>query len=200
MLEEAAYVNESFFYETVAPLLMVRNTCLLGISTLTSEINFYTRLIKMRDNATGKPIFVTKQIQLSCEKCKEEGKAHECHHMMHLVPSWQNSERHLRLKRIMEDRPDLIMSELAGLSFDALQQAFRGKDIARMYEIEPPEAMMNETIHIMIDPAAGGPQSDYCVLSFTRNRGLLTVGDHLKQPCIRVAARPSPESMTQTRA
>lgn len=38
ILEEAAYVDPGFFYETVAPLTIVGNTSLLAISTLTSEI------------------------------------------------------------------------------------------------------------------------------------------------------------------
>ena len=38
ILEEAAYVDPSFFYETVAPLTIVGNTSLLAISTLTSEV------------------------------------------------------------------------------------------------------------------------------------------------------------------
>ena len=46
MLEEAAYFDPSFFYETVALLMLIRRTSLLAISTLTSEINFYSRLIK----------------------------------------------------------------------------------------------------------------------------------------------------------
>lgn len=54
ILEEAAYVDPSFFYETVAPLTIVGSTSLLAISTLTSEINFYTRLIRMKDKQTGK--------------------------------------------------------------------------------------------------------------------------------------------------
>lgn len=90
ILEEAAYVDPGFFYETVAPLMIVGNTTLLAISTLTSEvlsfcvrsvtsvltvapvqINFYTRLIKMRDQSTGLPMFVTMCIELACAKCKE---------------------------------------------------------------------------------------------------------------------------------
>jgi hypothetical protein len=31
----------------------------------------------------------------------------------------------MRLKKVMEDRPDLIASELSGLAFDSLQQCFR---------------------------------------------------------------------------
>lgn len=33
--------------------------------------------------------------------------------MLHLVPQWQSSARHERLKEVMADRPDLIQSELA---------------------------------------------------------------------------------------
>ena len=102
ILEEAAYCDEGFFYETVAPILSVGNASLVAISTLTSEINFYTRLIKMVDPATDRPLFTTRCIELCCEKCKEDGKAHECVHMLHLVPAWQSQERHRKLKIMMQ--------------------------------------------------------------------------------------------------
>ena len=102
ILEEAAYCDEGFFYETVAPILSVGSASLVAISTLTSEINFYTRLIKMRDPATGRPLFVTRSIELCCEQCKEDGKSHECVHMLHLVPSWQSQERHRKLHVMMQ--------------------------------------------------------------------------------------------------
>lgn len=168
-------MDPTFFYETVAPLTIVKETSLLAISTLTSEINFYTRLMKQRDPATGLPMFVTKSIKLACDKCIDEGKSHECVHMMHLVPRWQASEKHLRLKTIMQDRPDLIQSELSGLAFDSLQQVFRVKDIEAMFDQEAPSTQMNEVLYVFVDPAAGGPQSDYCVLSITRWKGLVTV-------------------------
>ena len=57
ILEEAAYCDEGFFYETVAPILSIGSASLVAISTLTSEINFYTRLIKMKDPATDRPLF-----------------------------------------------------------------------------------------------------------------------------------------------
>ena len=86
VLEEAAYVDPGFFYvsffflrfqrrasfnitkkqETVAPLLLIGNTSLIAISTLTSEINFYTRLLRMRDKTTGLPLFTSISVQLAC--------------------------------------------------------------------------------------------------------------------------------------
>lgn len=175
ILEEAAYCDPEFFYETMAPILLIERTSLLAISTLTSEINFYTRLIKMRDTTTGEPIFHTMQIQLACDKCKEDGKAESCVHLLHLAPRWQSTERHRRLKTIMQDRPDLIQSELAGLAFDSLQQAFAASDIDKMFCSSSPLPVFQQEIYIIVDPAAGGPTSDYCILALTRERGIVTV-------------------------
>lgn len=113
MLEEAAYVDPDFFYETVAPLMSVELTTFIAISTLTSDINFYSRLIQMRDDITGAPIFSCISVQLACADCIAEGKAHSCKHLLHLVPRWQSSSKHERLRKVMEDRPDLIKSELS---------------------------------------------------------------------------------------
>lgn len=114
-------------------------------------------------------------VQLACDKCKEEGKAVDCVHMLHLVPRWQSGERHTRLKVIMQDRPDLIISELSGLAFDSLQQAFRPCDLDIMFNQEAPPPRNTEAIYIAIDPAAGGPQSDYAMVSMTRYKGMITV-------------------------
>lgn len=175
ILEEAAYVDPGFFYETVAPLLIVGMTTLIGISTLTSEINFYTRLFKLRDDVTGAPIFLSLCVELACQHCKDIGKAPECKHLLHLVPRWQSSSRHERLKTIMSDRPDLIQSELSGLAFDALQQCFRSDDIEAMMTMQSPPIMWKTQVYIIIDPAAGGPQSDFAILSMVREKGLITV-------------------------
>lgn len=75
----------------------------------------------------------------------------------------------------MQDRPDLIQSELSGLAFDSLQCVFRPADIEVMYNQEPPEPVLNADIYLFVDPAAGGPQSDYAILSFQRQKGLVTV-------------------------
>jgi len=78
----------------------------------------------------------------------------------------------------MQDRPDLIQSELSGLAFDSLQCVFRPADIEAMFSQEPPEIDLNTDIYLFIDPAAGGPQSDYAILSFQRFKGLITVHYH----------------------
>lgn len=175
ILEEAAYVDPGFFYETVAPLLLVGRASLLAISTLTSEFNFYTRLFKMYDKATLRPIFHSLQIELACAACQADGKTAECKHMLHLMPQWQSSERMIRLQTIMSDRPDLIESELSGIAANTLQSCFRGRDITTMFEQDPLPLHYAENLILMIDPAAGGPQSDYAMVSMVRRKGMVQV-------------------------
>ena len=175
VLEEAAQVVPEFFYETVAPLLIVGTTTLLAISTLTSEVNFYTRLMKMRDRTSGAPLFTLLKIELACGACKAEGKTADCVHMLHLVPRWQSADRHVKRKTVMQDRPDLIESELSGLAFDSLQQVFKASLLDAMFDRVPSVPPLNKAIHVVIDPAAGGPSSDYAILSITRVQGIVTV-------------------------
>lgn len=85
------------------------------------------------------------------------------------------SRRHERLKAVMSDRPDLIQSELAGLAFDALQQCFRPADIDAIMASEPPPFVWAQKLYMVIDPAAGGPQSDFALVTFYRHKGLIVV-------------------------
>jgi hypothetical protein len=75
----------------------------------------------------------------------------------------------------MQDRPDLIESELSGLAFDSLQQAFKAEHIDTMFRQPCPPTILNDDVHVFIDPAAGGPYSDYAIVSVTRQKGLITV-------------------------
>lgn len=97
----------------------------------------------------------------------------------------------------MQDRPDLIQSELAGLAFDSLQQVFRKSDIEIAFALEPLPITLNSTVWVIIDPAAGGPQSDYAVVSITRNRGTVTVRAHLHNLMqLRTALHTSSQTLT----
>ena len=119
--------------------------------------------------------------------------------MLHLMPQWQSSTRHERLKEVMADRPDLIQSELAvgppfclvsslwpalmalqGMAFDALQQCFRGQDIEAFMAMQPPPLEWKQTVFLIVDPAAGGPRSDFAIISMVRYKGLATVGHDAK--------------------
>lgn len=92
----------------------------------------------------------------------------------------------------MQDRPDLLLSEMQGCSFDALQQVFPKQLVKVMFELEPLPEEVNTTIFVVVDPAAGGPQSDYAVVSMIRTRGNVTVSYVMR-------ARRAPRTHQQTR-
>jgi hypothetical protein len=164
--------------------LLIGRTSLLAISTLTGSYNFYTRLFKQIDPDTNKPVFFAIQVQLACQECTDLGAPEKCVHLLHLVPEWQSSTKHKRLKTIMQDRPDLIQSELAGLAFDAQQSIFRPVDIETMFTQSCYETTVSEDLYIVIDPAAGGPSSDYAFVTFTRKCGMVrVVGMELLSGC-----------------
>lgn len=88
---------------------------------------------------------------------------------------WQSGTRHARLREVMQDRPDLIQSELAGLSFDATQELFSATHLDIMFNMIGQLPPINCDIFVFVDPAAGGPSSDYAVLSVTRHQGVVMV-------------------------
>jgi hypothetical protein len=56
------------------------------------------------------------------------------------------------------------------------QQTCRKADVERMlYELRAPVPVIYEDVFIFVDPAAGGPGSDYGIMSVTRSRGIMVV-------------------------
>jgi hypothetical protein len=58
-------------------------------------------------------------------------------------------------RKKLQDRPDLVVSELSGLAFDSLRTAFRPADLDIMFSQTPPEPRNSEALYMAIDPAAG---------------------------------------------
>ena len=44
-----------------------------------------------------------------------------------------------------------------------------------IFQLQAPVPVIYEDVFTFIDPAAGGPGSDYGIMSVTRNRGVLVV-------------------------
>lgn len=169
-----AYADEHECWDLT--LCASRNASFIAISTLTNDMNFYTKLISKVDPVTNQPLFKSVQIQLACQKCIDAERGHECTHNMHLIPAWHTEDKHDRLKTIMSDRPDLINSEMSGVAFSSVDQAFRQCDLKRMFSNCPPiELPMNPQLMVCIDPCAGGQFSDFALVSLVYENGIFQV-------------------------
>jgi hypothetical protein len=49
-----------------------------------------------------------------------------------------------------------------------------------LYQLQAPAPVIYEDLFIFIDPAAGGPSSDYGIMTVVRNRGILVVGQQTR--------------------
>ena len=148
----------------------------LQISTLTTDMNFYSKLISKVDPLTNTKMFKAIQIQLACQSCINAEKAHLCTHMAHLIPRWQDGDKHRRLKTIMSDRPDLINSELGGVAIGNQDQCFRAVDLKRAFdEAVPMEIKMTTPFFVTIDPCAGGEHSDFALVTTVISHGVFQV-------------------------
>jgi len=93
--------------------------------------------------------------------------------MQHLIPRWQDADKHRRLKIIMSDRPDLINSEMGGVAFNSIDQCFKQSLLKQMFnETIPLNIAFNTSFYVTVDPAAGGEHSDFAMVSFSYCHGI----------------------------
>jgi hypothetical protein len=71
------------FYQVVVPLLGVKNTALLAISTPEGPFNYYTLLMEQKDQY-GQDLFFIIRLGLICKACERSGAA--CTHRLHMNP------------------------------------------------------------------------------------------------------------------
>jgi len=111
-------------------------------------------------------------------------------HMQHLIPRWQDADKHRRLKIIMSDRPDLINSEMGGVAFNSVDQCFKQALLKQMFsDIIPVRIEFNTRFFVTIDPAAGGEHSDFAMVSFTCSYGIYKVASVMLLACVYLCRR-----------
>jgi len=163
ILEEASRLDPEVFSEVIVPLLGVRDTTLIGISTPLDSSNFYSQLIESK-KANGELIFKTLTIKTVCSTCQSLGET-ECLHAASL-PSWKTGARAELVKSLMQNDHDMFLRENAGVITTADHSALDGPGVARfskrVYETYKPDL---DTIYTVIDPNGGGA-SQYAIVSF----------------------------------
>ena len=170
ILEEAARLDPKVFQETIAPLLGVAYTALLGISTPMEEDNQYSQMMNMKDG-DGSNLFRTLEITLVCDACKQKGDKTamvSCPHMSHEVPPWkQDSERQNLVKALMSTDPALLLRETAGLTTSSANVAFSTNAVdcfeRRVRGSHADDSAVSE-IYIAVDPSGGG-NSETAIMS-----------------------------------
>ena len=164
ILEEAAYCDVQMINEVVLPLLSVRSSVLLCISTLLETSNHYSRMFTLK-TPNGKPLFETMQISLVCAECLRTPNPERCNHRVADMPRWLSSQKMETIRALMADDPAMLLRESMGVSAETTTRAFNETHIAQ-FIARPRTAPARRLSHIYVsvDPAGGG-SSNFAISS-----------------------------------
>lgn len=192
-------MDPQVFYEVVVPLLGLRDTAMIAISTILDPSNFYTKLIDMKDGE-GQGLFDVQKFELVCAACKATDTPWKCTHMTETMPPWLSEDKHNKIKRFLP--PELVGRETMGITMSDSTRAFEGKLVQAFDAMEPvqlpgnysddvrsrlkgnePHTRLNASecasycIYTAVDPNGGGV-SEYAVASI-----LFAGGNHVVRAC-----------------
>ena len=177
ILEEMAQIDPKVLFEVVVPLHQLDRTCLIGISTITDEYNFFSQYLKMKDK-NGEPLFGVTYLQLACKVCIAADKAASCNHNKFMIPAWNSSRKRKAINCIMASQKEMLEREIGGIANALHGKAFNEKLLASfktlpLYELDHQRDYSQ--LFIGIDPNACGKNSDFAITSVLRIEGKFIV-------------------------
>ena len=125
-LEEASRLDQAVFQEVIVPLLGVKDTCVLGISTPLDDTNFYSQMTEMKQEDGKTPLFNVITISLICEECagKDLQGQITCPHKQNEIPPWKTQRRQDLVKKLLESNPEMYKREQLGVITGSANCAF----------------------------------------------------------------------------
>lgn len=179
ILEEAAFMDQKIFYEVVAPLMGNANVAVLGISTPNNMMgNYYNHLLNLK-RPSGEPLFKIINLEMACQKCKEEGKAHECQHKeaTSLDIPWLESDRDEMLQEIYKNNPEQFAQEKRGVQEMCKNFVINREWLEALKNHEEYRHLPDnvDVLFSAVDPAGGGKISDFVVVTTAHHAGKMIV-------------------------
>lgn len=157
-------MDRQVFYEVLVPLMEVKGTATICISTPLGSSNFYSELTRVCDEK-GRPIFNVLQIGHS------------------MRPEWKPLETYKTAKAIFGSNVALRKREIDGEITDGEGAAFRKAMLDAWFNkprMAPPATITGNCIYVSLDPNGGAnksntPGSDTAIVSFFFTNGCAVV-------------------------
>lgn len=183
VLEEASRLDEAMFQEVIIPLLGVKNTSLIGISTPLEANNFYSQMLQMK-KPDGSLLFNVLTVEMICSLCKEAGN-YDCAHVNKLPP-WKTSERQELVKTLMAGDSAMYAREQLGVVTSSDTAAFDSAGIDRFALARTTLSgctVEGGDLYVSYDPCGGGASAAAMVMGFvdTLSRQFVVFGADAKQ-------------------
>lgn len=157
-MDEAAHIDPNLFYKTIVPILQLKNTALLALSSPEGNENYYSELLNLKDQ-NGDDWFNVINKKMVCKECLKGDTAKQlaCDHIKQIEP-WLSHRRFERLKALYANAKGTALQELAGMVVSEYLPCFPEADIASCFAAKPVITMSSPGIvYISADPSGGGP-------------------------------------------
>jgi len=136
-IDEAAHIDPDLFYKTIAPILQMKNTSLMCLSSPEGDENYYSQLMNLVNPKTGKLFFKIYKAHMICERCKKlsPDRAILCTHVKQTA-FWINKKKSEMLRLLYSTDPTTAMKEYGGVSISNFLPCFRKEEIQWAFEGE----------------------------------------------------------------
>lgn len=132
ILEEASRIPELMMSEGVGPMLMVKHTVVIGISTPLGPDNTFSKLFAKQDPHL-EDLFIRFHIDLFCQQCKREGLSpKDCDHKAFMSPPWRLTENSGLSKLFMS--ASVYAQETLGAFFVQSNSEIPPKHLAHLFD------------------------------------------------------------------
>lgn len=174
ILDEAAYASSDLVFETIFPLLEVENASFIAISTVLDEFNFFSKLLRLKDE-DGEDFFCSISITTVCGDCKKlPDEEHEkCSHLDDsILPPWKSKAKYHRSKILQSVDTDKKRNarESMGIITGSYNQALVTRNIKSCFAFDQRKFYNSDVapkrIYICIDPDGGGQSRMSVVCGF----------------------------------
>jgi hypothetical protein len=172
----ARRIPPELFKETIAPLLLVEHTALIGITTPMEAGCDYSMMMDLK-HENGDPMFNAISVSLICEACRKNNQL-ECPHNEHEIPHWKRDKKRSKLvQSIMQGDKTMYLRENAGVVTQNENHAFILSGVDALVRTAFETSHMNNVrapVFVCIDTAGGGAScTAICSGIYTTNHTLL---------------------------
>jgi hypothetical protein len=175
ILDEAAHIAPELFYQTILPILQMKNTALIALSSPGDSDNYMSRLIEAKDGADA--WFKVVQAVMVCSECRKLSREKQlmCQHVPHTA-HWLSKRKFERLKLLYKDAPGTGLREYAGMVVSDHAPCFNPDHIAMFAEGQHVVTQSApDFIYVAADPSGGGPSHCAIVSGFFNRDGKFVV-------------------------
>lgn len=160
IVDEAAHASEELIFKTIIPILSMKKTALMCLSSPGDEENHYSKMLtlKKEDDPTVN-FFRVLECAKICKACRKLERVRQiaCNHIRS-SEHWLSDRKIRELRPLYKLRPEDAIREFGGLVISNNLPAFRKEEIARMFAAAPYDTLAPPPfVFTCCDPSGGGP-------------------------------------------